>query len=262
VAVSIAILGFGPTGEYFRVISTQGDPVLAAFPYAFGFLNIADRLFVATPWVLDPGHTSPTLIKALFVLFVVAALLYVAFGYRRVNAARGAVWSVALLVTVVCSPFLEVQHLAPLALIPAMLATDRPDRRSVRWSLPAPIAELWPIALALVVCALLAFVFSNGILIGLSLFVVLCLVGFLLRPRTRPALLGAIFAGSLVVVGAPAFWNVSGYGGAPMTELHVLVGTLVFDCLVLITLVGPWMFAPAPVPATAARGPGGRRLAA
>jgi len=140
------------------------------------------------------------------------------------------------------------QHLAPLALIPAMLIAERSDRFESRWSLPAPLVELWPGGLALVVCGLLAFQYggySNGIMIGESLAVAGLLGLYVLRRGPRPAFPSALCASCALVVAAPALWHVSNYGGDPMTVVHVFLGTIVFDCLVLILLVGPWAFAAA-----------------
>jgi hypothetical protein len=244
VGFALVLLGPEPMSQYMRVISTQGSTVLAAFPYAFGFLNIASRALVASPYATAPAHLSPTLVRGVFALFVAAVLVYVAIRFKPVRRARGAVWSVALVATALCSPFLEEQHLAPLALIPVMLAADVAAMLSFRWSLPKPLADLWPIGVACVACGALSLKVSKGTLIPLSLLISAGVGIYLLTRRPGRALSTAIFGAALVFIGAPAFLNLSAYWGFPMSRLHILLGSAVYVCLLLILLVGPRCFAP------------------
>jgi hypothetical protein len=245
VAIPIALLGPGSTSQYLHVISTQGNPVLAAFPYAFGFLSIAYRALVETPYATSPAHLNPTLVKAMFVLFVIAVLLYVAVGFKPVRRARGAVWSIALVATTVCSPFLEEQHLAPLALLPVMLAAETAHARSWRWSLPAPLVDLWPIGVACVLLGALSLA-PSSLHTDMAVSLVVCAgVGLvLLVRRGSPAPALAIFGAALVFIGAPAFLNLSADWGYPMSVGHILLGSATYVCLLLILLVGRWYLPP------------------
>lgn len=228
-AIPFVLLGTAPLSQYADTLSTQSSPVLVAFPFAFGFLSVAYRALVATPYATTSAHLSPTLVKGLFVLFVVAVLVFVAVRFRPVRRARGAVWSVALIATAVCSPFLEANHLAPLVLIPVFLATDaathsRPDY------LPAVLADVWPIGVGFVACSFLSLALTLRPLAVLSLVISAGIGLYLLARRRRPMVATAIFGASMVFLGTPAFVNVSAFWSPCRRSMSFLVQRTTCAC--------------------------------
>jgi hypothetical protein len=234
IALPLLLLGPSPFSHYLHALSPQGSPVLAAFPFAFGFLNIAFRALVVTPYTTSPGYLDPSIVKALFVLFVIAVLAFLAARFKPRQPDRGALWSVALMTTAVCSPFLEEWHLAWLALIPVFLAADAATK-------PHGSDGLWPVAVGLVACNLVSIVLRGHFDAALSLVTITGVGVYIVM---RQGIGAAVFGCAIVFLGAPALLNISAFWARPISLFHVLLGSADYLALLLAFAVGVEGFTP------------------
>jgi hypothetical protein len=227
--IPLLTLGTGPLREYVHVLLTQGSTVLTAFPFAFGFLSIAYRGLVSTPYVIGSAHLDPVLVKALFVFFILCVLGFAGWRLRSTRASRGMVWVTAIVVTAVCSPFLEIQHLAPLALLTAMLSMDA-------------TVPMVPLVFGCFACGVASQVVSLRASEVLSVLVAAAVGIWLLRGApfgwTRRLQIAA-FGGAFVLLATPAFLNVSSSWGEPMSLAQVVFGSAEYVFVLLVMLLTP-----------------------
>jgi hypothetical protein len=179
----------------------------------------------------------------------------VAVSARSRTRARGIVWSVALLTTAACSPFLEVQHLAPLVLILPFLAADAKPAEPASLATSQVVSrKLRLIALAFGACSVLSLGLGHplALIAAISLLVAAGLGGYLLvrghplsrLPRASElAWSDAIFGAAMVFVGTPAFLRASTLFGVPVSPLHVVLGSADFVCVLLILVTAPRLVA-------------------
>jgi hypothetical protein len=235
--IPLAILGTGPTREYFlHVVTSQGSPVLSAFPYAFGFLNIADRALAATPWSTGSAGLDPSSIKAIFAVFVVCILAFTIWRAARAGSTRNHVWAAALLVTAACSPFLETDHLAGLALVPAILAGSGKRRMGL----------LVPVLTGCAVCGI-AWALLNPYPVGWNLTldllrggsaIVAAAVGVWVYRREGAG--AGLFSGAFVLLATPAFLGFSGAPWrVPLSQIHVALGSMEYVLVIVLLLLLP-----------------------
>src|ERR1035437_389544 len=227
--IPLLTLGTGPLREYVHVLLTQGSTVLTAFPFAFGFLSIAYRGLVSTPYVIGSAHLDPVLVKALFVFFILCVLGFAGWRLRSTRASRGMVWVTAIVVTAVCSPFLEIQYLAPLALLTAMLSMDA-------------TVPMVPLVFGCFACGVASQVVSLRASEVLSVLVAASVGIWLLRGApfgwTRRLQIAA-FGGAFVLLATPAFLNVSSSWGEPMSLAQVVFGSAEYVFVLLVMLLTP-----------------------
>jgi hypothetical protein len=231
VVIPVLLLGVGSTHSYLHVLSTQGDPVLTAFPYAFGFLSIAYRALVVTPWAKGSAGFGPGPVKAVFLLFVVCVVALSVWRLRAATPSRAATWAAALVVTAVCSPFLEIQHLAPLVLVPFVLATER-----AREDLP-------PIILGSAICSVIyALLYRSPYTAAYRpieyLTVAVAIgVGYLLY--RSGGLRHGCFGAAFVLLASPTFLNFSAYWTIPMSQWHVILGSFEYLLVIAVLVLMP-----------------------
>ena len=223
IAVPLALLGSGPLIQYVHVLTSHGNTFITAVPQAFGFLNIADRALVATPFSINPFHLSPTVPKLMYAAFVGAVLVYVSRRFRAPKAREGSIWVVALLTTAAVSPWLEFEHLTTLALAPVLLLADEANtdsRHRMSW-------HTWiaPLALACFICSAISLP-GHSVWADIASVSVAVVAGAYVARGRAP--LSGVFAAAFILLAAPAFGVSSILWGMRPSLLHVVLGSAEF----------------------------------
>jgi hypothetical protein len=217
--LTIAVIGLTPFHDYFK-IATTSSIALTATPFAYGALNLASRLLTHNPYAHSIANISPRLLTIAFVGYVGIALLVVA---SRIRSLRwGVQWSVALLGTAACSPFLEDQHLAWIGLVPFLLVVESQYPRDL---------AVWLIGIA-AGCTFLAHAAPNHVAEAVSAVVA---IGASLYAYRRLGGATAIVTGGMLLLATPSFAAIGAFWPPPISTAHVLIGSLDFVAVLVVS---------------------------
>jgi hypothetical protein len=232
-AVTVVVLGAAPFGRYAHVATAQSSPVLTGFQGAFGILNLATRVLTRNPYTTGSLDLPSSVPRIIFIVAVLAGLTALAWRYRTLRASPAAAWTAALGAAIIGSPFLEVQHLAALAIVPILIAIDVTHAhgwRALRYrDAPGGLGTLVALGASCVVCTLAVRGISHHLGEALSVAVALGAGAIMWRAATGAAsrlriawlAVGAFF----VLLATPSFAAMSAFWGVPMSVKEAIIGS-------------------------------------
>jgi hypothetical protein len=186
-------------------------------------LNVGTRLLSRNPYAANIASLNPRIVEAMFLVFVATILAAVVTCVRRPSVSRGTAWAIALLADAACSPLLEAEHLAPLALLPILMFADG--------VLPPPL--LWTVGATLLACNVCSAVLPLHAAEVLSALLAVAGAALVWRRSRGEAVLALGFVG----VAMPAIDGISAYWVPTISTAHTLFGTVQLGAL-LTLLVG------------------------
>lgn len=215
--------------EYVRFTSGLDSPAVVAYPFSFSALAIAYRGLAITPF----AHPVTALPSATVAASVSAALvLLVILVARLLRHARNVIaWPIALWLTLLIEPLLEVQHVAIIAVVPLVLLADAIGRND-----PALIKTLATIIGAATLSGALSYVVPGHPGQLLSFLLGFVAAGFAIRCLGRRGLPWSVCAIGYVLSGTKGMLNFASQWGVPMSFIHVLLGSGEYVALLLTGL--------------------------